>query len=524
VKRLTAWDIQNEMLELAAHSVLRRIIGIVKQAKFFSLVIDETSDCSVKEQVSISVRIANESYEAEEYFLGHYETTSTTGESLEIIITDALQRFGFSMDDLRGQCYDGAANMSGQFKGVQARILKLQPKAIYVHCLNHSLNLALQTVVSKNPYFRDLMSCVHEVGTLLQGSPKRMGEFQAKLGSNNPNMTKPRPLCPTRWTVRVKSIEGLLTTYKESLDFLEDLKFSKENVSYKAAGIHSQMEKGDFYLGLLMAKTLFYSAECLSKTLQDPKATVSGGIQAASIAVQQLLSLKSMDVFQKLWIAMEEKISELSLEEPALPRCRKKSKRVDNSTEPPKTFSDAKERLMFIFHEAIETMCEEIGTRFDQKGIQIFDKLEIALLTASPGNESALEEVSAFYGWDAERVSREMAVLRAFPKMDWSSTNKIIECFRNLQPESRSMFPFLQEYFKTILVIPCSSAGAERSFSTLRRIKSYLRSTMCQKRLNHCCVVNAYPDIVDNINIDSMLQEFVSIKGRSSTFGSFMTM
>ncbi|KAJ8894584.1 hypothetical protein PR048_007248 [Dryococelus australis] len=44
---------------------------------------------------------------------------------------------------VRVDTYDGGSNMSGKFKGVQARITKVQFLAIYSHCANHRLNLAI---------------------------------------------------------------------------------------------------------------------------------------------------------------------------------------------------------------------------------------------------------------------------------------------------------------------------------------------------------------------------------------------
>jgi hypothetical protein len=41
------------------------------------------------------------------------------------------------------QCYDGASLMSDAFSGVQTRIANVIPKAIYVHCHTHRLNLCL---------------------------------------------------------------------------------------------------------------------------------------------------------------------------------------------------------------------------------------------------------------------------------------------------------------------------------------------------------------------------------------------
>ena len=50
-------------------------------------------------------------------------------------------------------------------------------------------------------------------------------------------------------------------------------------------------------------------------------------------------------------------------------------------------------------------------------------------------------------------------------------------------------------------VMPVTSATAERSFSTLRRVKTYLRSTMTQKRLNSVLVLHAHQDYTDSINM-----------------------
>ena len=65
-----------------------------------------------------------------------------------IDITDAivnyLERLGLSLNDLRGQGYDGASTMSGEKSGVQKRFRYIQPKALlYTHCCGHCLNLAI---------------------------------------------------------------------------------------------------------------------------------------------------------------------------------------------------------------------------------------------------------------------------------------------------------------------------------------------------------------------------------------------
>jgi len=103
-------------------------------------------------------------------FSGLIETCSTTGDTLASLICDTILRLGLPMKNLHGQCYDGAANMSGRFQGVQAKIGKKQPLALYIHCSNHCLNLALQDCGKKVPLVRNTLQLVNEVGVLIRNS------------------------------------------------------------------------------------------------------------------------------------------------------------------------------------------------------------------------------------------------------------------------------------------------------------------------------------------------------------------
>ena len=57
--------------------------------------------------------------------------------------------------------------------------------------------------------------------------------------------------------------------------------------------------------------------------------------------------------------------------------------------------------------------------------------------------------------------------------------------------------------------MPATNALSERSFSQLRRIKSYLRSTMTLVRLNHCMILNTYVEELDGINLIDIAKDFV---------------
>ena len=61
------------------------------------------------------------------------------------------------------------------------------------------------------------------------------------------------------------------------------------------------------------------------------------------------------------------------------------------------------------------------------------------------------------------------------------------------------------------LVMPASNAVSERSFSTLRRVKTYLRSTMCQDRLNYLIILHVHKERTDALDLKDVANEFVGL-------------
>lgn len=77
---------QNEMLQLMAHSVLRKILSNIQSSPFIALMVDETTDKSNKEQLTLVIRWVDESFVASEEFLGLYNLSSITAESIVCVI------------------------------------------------------------------------------------------------------------------------------------------------------------------------------------------------------------------------------------------------------------------------------------------------------------------------------------------------------------------------------------------------------------------------------------------------------
>ena len=59
------------------------------------------------------------------------------------------------------------------------------------------------------------------------------------------------------------------------------------------------------------------------------------------------------------------------------------------------------------------------------------------------------------------------------------------------------------------LVLPATNAVSENSFSALRRVNTYLRSTMNQSRLNHLMILHVQKHLTDTLDLVKVANEFV---------------
>ena len=188
--------IVNELIEIMAHDLLRNLLSEIRNRKWFSLIADETRDESGKEQLTISLRWVDEFYNINEDLIGMFQVQKTDTQAIVNAIKDVLLRCSVPVNQCRGQAYDGASNMAGHLNGVAARLKKEEPKAHYVHCLAHSLNLCLQECGGKCSPIKDALFLTGELANLIRASPKRLALFNQLRSELAPYAPGIKPLCP----------------------------------------------------------------------------------------------------------------------------------------------------------------------------------------------------------------------------------------------------------------------------------------------------------------------------------------
>ena len=89
--------------------------------------------------------------------------------------------------------------------------------------------------------------------------------------------------------------------------------------------------------------------------------------------------------------------------------------------------------------------------------------------------------------------------------------SKVIDCISEVLLEISSLrtaFPTLVKLLQIALTIVVSTASCERSFSALKRIKTYLRSTMTEQRLVDLAVLSVERDLSQQLSLNEVIDEF----------------
>ena len=143
------------------------------------------------EQLAINLRFLTENGEPQEKFLLFVECLSgVSEEALASSILKQLSEWALPLTLLRGQAYDGAGAMAGCSKGVATRINDKFPKALYIHCAAHRLNLCVVKCCSICEV-NNMMGTADSVTRYFKYSPKRQQYFEECIDAEfNTTVTK----------------------------------------------------------------------------------------------------------------------------------------------------------------------------------------------------------------------------------------------------------------------------------------------------------------------------------------------
>ena len=220
-------EIQNEILGIMALEIQRLLIRDIQGFDFISIMADETADVSNEEQLATCFRWVSNDLEVNEEFLGLHPLPSTDACTIFTVLKDILLRYNLDTSKLRGQCYDGAAAMSGSKSGVATRFKQENNKCLFTHCYGHALNLAVDDAIRQVPTLNETFGVAYEICKLVKKSLQRNTKSNAIREKTENEAKSIHKLCPTRWTVRGEALEAIVENHNELMELWE---WSLDNV------------------------------------------------------------------------------------------------------------------------------------------------------------------------------------------------------------------------------------------------------------------------------------------------------
>ncbi|CAM5084779.1 unnamed protein product [Natator depressus] len=184
-----------------SRKVLDNVLRQLGKAKYKPVIRDYTPDISHSEMMSFTVRFVNYKdgcIQVKEHFICFWSVDDSPGKGLTELFMKILNENKIKLQDCRGQGYDNGANMKGRNSGVQARILALNPRAFFMPCGCHSLNLVVSDAASSSV---SLFGVLQRTYILFSASTIRL-----KILIDNVTNLTVKLLSDTNWESRIDSV------------------------------------------------------------------------------------------------------------------------------------------------------------------------------------------------------------------------------------------------------------------------------------------------------------------------------
>lgn len=497
----TSKIIQNDIIFCISEYLSNHIKQEVKDCKFYSIQIDDTTDITQKTQCSVILRYVTKKSELVERFFGfHNVSEDRTAEGLFNLIYTILQEFNIEQK-LVGQCYDGASVMAGNITGLQARIKTIAPNALFTHCLAHRLNLVLQHGCSLNEKCRIFFANMTGISAYFHNSTSRTNVADELIGKRVPQFVQ------TRWSSRSKILHLLVNEWSKFQTVFETIINNPNSSSESICGAigHSKNLKSfEFAFLALIFSDIFLITDNLFNTLQNKSFDIEYCLRKINITCDLIKKKRNETEFVKFF---NEAVTLTKYP---------KAKRNNSNTEI---------NFKILFFEIIDSILMQLSTRFNDTDRLLFLQLADVSKFKEYSNQfpiSAFNNLKKTYSnifHDEKKLKVELEVLYNDDKyQNLKHTCDLLIIFE--KNGIKDIIPEAYKLFVLILTIPSTSVSVERSFSCLKRIKTYLRNSTLQQRLSYLSTISIEKLLIQQLKenepfYDEIINIYASQKDRT---------
>ncbi|XP_018369527.1 PREDICTED: 52 kDa repressor of the inhibitor of the protein kinase-like [Trachymyrmex cornetzi] len=413
--------VQNELIDICKEKIQENILQNVKNAKFFSLLFDETTDISHTEQLSLSFRYYNNGVIKEDFicFCDAYEMLRCeeadsskelrlTGVALAKIVENLCHKFDIDLTFCVGIGTDSCSVMASDVKGAVQELTKKAIHAKRCPCNNHVLNNSLANS-SKVASCRNTSATMKKIVAFANASAKRHEVFLQELGG-----VAIQSICETRW---VERHDGHLQFQGDNLikicNALERISTWKDSkTSSDAHCLLQTLRSSDFIISSVCLNDILGTTVALSRFLQ----TASIDMKRATDAIKDTLDvLKSKrenvdSVFQQLFSEAREVAKQLDVE---LKSSRTISRQTHRSNHPAQSVEEYIRRSIYV--PLLDCVINDLSQRLSPDVLDLF-QLGVFL------------PKSTYSDQDIDTVRKVVQMYQPF--LDGSQTSSVVNEYR----------------------------------------------------------------------------------------------
>lgn len=519
---------QNQIIACCGNEILHQILCKIKFNQYYSVIFDETTDVSHASQMSVVIRYVDDSGDPQESFVGfidchadNYNKTThepyLTGEVLANTVTKFLKSHDLNPNYCVGIGTDTCNLMLGEQKGAVTELKKYFVNALRCPCKNHALNLSISKC-NKVQSVRNSLGVITEIVAFFNASSKR--SFVLK----SVNDEKLKSLCETRWVDRHQSVIKFKSSLKQIVKCLSIISEWRDLESAsKANCLKTSVLTLNFLVSLHCLTEVLSVTVNLSKILQSKSISkqYADGLIKGVIETLKQKRQHASENFETIFKEVEKNAIELEVSV-VLPRTTKSQKNRPN----PEVKTPEDYFRITVFIPLLDSIIEDLQVRFNDNGMLIFDfniLIPQVLIAADYTKiNEALENIARYLS-KIENSSENYIYTTIRGETDLYKTmwqnledipNSIDLAFKKCDQD---LFPFIKKSLKIALTWPSSVATAERSFSSLRRLKTWLRSNMSQDRLVGLALLHVHGWDIE-IKPESVIDRFVNESTRKIDF------
>ncbi|XP_062261961.1 zinc finger MYM-type protein 1-like [Platichthys flesus] len=502
VFRGSSKTVHQELLDSMLSVLKECILDEVQGAEYLAIQVDETTGVSTHSQLVLVLRYIDRRNNVQERFFDFIPLQDANADS---IVASLLERLSTLLPEGResrliAQAYDGAAVMRGAKGGVHGRVLEVYGNAHYVHCYAHHLDVIMEQATSHIPPIRAFFSDLGGFSEFFSRSFKRTKVLEEVVARRLPGTST------TKWNLHTRALKPVYEHQDDLLLCFQTIRdsshFDPQTVR-EAGGFVRMLQDEDFCFFLALFHKIMPNVDTLSKELQKKNiitnysTIISGIIQSFTDNMQKI-----RDSFPSLHGQTSGSVQEQ-------PRKKKRTlgqgEHQQLATEVCETIlSDAKDRLSFTKHLISATLLR--GDLFPEHDRRFPDSALDTTVEAYPMLSKAKlkTELSLIYKNNEFRTCSSALTLFLF----------FME--NNLQ----DTFTETVSLLRILITTPMTSAESGRCFSTLKRIKTFLRNTKTQGHLNALAMLSMEKKLVRNIPDfnNRVIERFANQKERRAKF------